>query len=122
MHGVAVAAHHAAWNYAILLTGLPLSGLDDWREAAPIASVAQGPDWLTGGAFGPETAIPTMLLVAAAVVVLFRLARRRGRYRAAGEPTPAPSRNLLELVRDIRVPGGEILYDREMRHHRRKKL
>lgn len=89
-----VAAHHAAWNYAILLTGLPLSGLDDWREAAPIASVAQGPDWLTGGAFGPETAIPTMLLVAAAVVVLFRLARRRGRYRAAGEPTPAPSRNV----------------------------
>lgn len=36
--------------------------------------------------------------------------------------TPAPSRNLLELVRDIRVPGGEILYDREMRHQRRKKI
>lgn len=36
--------------------------------------------------------------------------------------TPAPPRNLLELVRDIRVPGGEILYDREMRHLRRKKV
>lgn len=36
--------------------------------------------------------------------------------------TPAPPRNLLELVRDIRVPGGEILYDREMRHLRRKKI
>lgn len=36
--------------------------------------------------------------------------------------TPAPSRNLLELVRDIRVPGGEILYDREMRHQRRNKI
>ena len=35
--------------------------------------------------------------------------------------TPAPSRNVLELVSDIRVPGGEILYDREMRYHRRKK-
>ncbi len=41
---------------------------------------------------------------------------------AVAYATPAPSRNLLELVRDIRVPGGEILYDREMRHHRRKKL
>jgi len=29
--------------------------------------------------------------------------------------TPQPSRQVLELVRDIRVPGGEILYDREMR-------
>lgn len=35
--------------------------------------------------------------------------------------TPVPSRHVLELVRDIRVPGGEILYDREMRILRRKK-
>jgi cation/acetate symporter len=35
--------------------------------------------------------------------------------------TPAPSRHVLEFVRDIRVPGGEILYDREMRTQRLKK-
>jgi cation/acetate symporter len=35
--------------------------------------------------------------------------------------TPHPSRHELELVRDIRVPGGEILYDREMRLLRLKK-
>ncbi|MCU0510438.1 MAG: sodium:solute symporter [Anaerolineae bacterium] len=35
--------------------------------------------------------------------------------------TPAPRRHVLELVRDIRVPGGEILYDREMRTQRLKK-
>jgi len=29
--------------------------------------------------------------------------------------TLPPSRHSLELVRDIRIPGGEILYDREMR-------
>lgn len=34
--------------------------------------------------------------------------------------TPAPSRHALELVRDIRVPGGEILYDREMQRLRLK--
>ncbi len=28
---------------------------------------------------------------------------------------PAPSRQVLELVRDIRVPGGETVYDREQR-------
>ena len=36
--------------------------------------------------------------------------------------TPAPSKHALELVRDIRVPGGEILYDREMRIQRQKKM
>jgi len=35
--------------------------------------------------------------------------------------TPAPGRHVLELVRDIRVPGGEILVDREMRFQRRQK-
>lgn len=40
---------------------------------------------------------------------------------AASEATPLPSRHERELVRDIRVPGGEILYDREMRLLRLKK-
>jgi len=31
------------------------------------------------------------------------------------ELTPAPGRNALDLVSDMRVPGGETLYDREMR-------
>lgn len=34
--------------------------------------------------------------------------------------TPRPSRHALELVRDLRIPGGEILYDREMRLMRLK--
>ena len=29
--------------------------------------------------------------------------------------TPAPGRNALDIVRDVRVPGGETIYDREMR-------
>ena len=40
---------------------------------------------------------------------------------AATLATPPPGRHVLELVRDIRVPGGEILYDREMRLLRLKK-
>lgn len=35
--------------------------------------------------------------------------------------SPSPTRHMLELVRDIRVPGGEILYDREMRLRALKK-
>jgi cation/acetate symporter len=29
--------------------------------------------------------------------------------------TPAPGRSILELVRELRIPGGEVVYDREMR-------
>ena len=40
---------------------------------------------------------------------------------AVSSVTAAPSRNVLELVRDIRIPGGEIIYDREMRLQRLKR-
>jgi cation/acetate symporter len=29
--------------------------------------------------------------------------------------TPAPGRHALDIVSDVRVPGGETVYDREMR-------
>ncbi|HEX9881931.1 MAG TPA: sodium:solute symporter, partial [Hyphomicrobium sp.] len=38
----------------------------------------------------------------------------------ASVATPAPSRSMLELVRAIRIPGGEVIYDREMRLQRLK--
>lgn len=40
---------------------------------------------------------------------------------AVSAVTAAPSRHALELVRDIRIPGGEIIYDREMRLQRLKR-
>ncbi len=35
--------------------------------------------------------------------------------------TPAPGRHVLEMVRDLRVPGGETLHDRELRLQRQKR-
>lgn len=40
-----------------------------------IQSVLDGPIWLTGGPFGPEASIVTILVLIAALVVLFRLTR-----------------------------------------------
>ncbi len=34
---------------------------------------------------------------------------------AASTVTPGPTRNMLEMVHELRVPGGEVIYDREMR-------
>jgi membrane protease YdiL (CAAX protease family) len=77
-----VAAHHAAWNFTILLSGLPLSGIEDWRKLAPLESRYAGPDWLTGGMFGPESSWLTIASTTVAVVLLLRAAWRRGAFLA----------------------------------------
>lgn len=77
-----VAANHAAWNFTILLSGVPLSGIEDWRALAPLESRYSGPDWLTGGMFGPESSLLVIVPVTVAVILLLRTARRRGTFRA----------------------------------------
>ncbi|QSX74036.1 CPBP family intramembrane metalloprotease [Lysobacter arenosi] len=72
-----VGLHHAAWNFAIFATGIPLSGMEDWRAKAPLESIYHGPTWLTGGEFGPETSIITAVVVLASIVVLVRWTRRQ---------------------------------------------
>lgn len=75
-----VAANHAAWNFTILLSGVPLSGIEDWRGLAPLESRLAGPDWLTGGMFGPESSLLVMASAAIATALLLRAARRRGAF------------------------------------------
>jgi membrane protease YdiL (CAAX protease family) len=75
-----VAANHAAWNFTILLAGLPLSGIEDWRKLAPLESRFAGSDWLTGGMFGPESSLLVMASTTVAVVLLLRAGRRRGSF------------------------------------------
>ena len=83
-----VAANHAAWNFTIILAGVPLSGIEGWRRMAPLASEcpdpACGPAWLTGGVFGPEDSLVTTAMVAASVLAMLYWARRKHRLVAAG--------------------------------------
>lgn len=65
-------ANHAAWNFTILLSGVPLSGNEDWRALAPLNSRYAGPDWLTGGLFGPESSLLVMVCVVVCVALLVR--------------------------------------------------
>lgn len=79
------AANHAAWNFTILLSGVPLSGIEDWRSVAPLESRYDGPDWLTGGMFGPESSVLVIVSATVALVVLLRAAVRRGGFRRPAE-------------------------------------
>lgn len=75
------AANHAAWNFTILLSGVPLSGIEDWRALAPLESRYAGPGWLTGGMFGPESSLPVIMSTTVVIVLLLRVAWRRGAFR-----------------------------------------
>ncbi len=87
------AANHAAWNFTIILAGVPLSGLDHWLRVAPIASQYRGPAWLTGGVGGPEDSLVTIVLVAASLAFMLYWAKIRNRLLragAAGVDSPSP--------------------------------
>ncbi|HSD15744.1 MAG TPA: type II CAAX endopeptidase family protein [Thermomonas sp.] len=75
-----VAAHHAAWNFTILLAGLPLSGIEDWRALAPMESRMLADDWLTGGMFGPEGSLLVIATTTLATLWVLRVAKRRGTF------------------------------------------
>ena len=67
-----IGLHHAAWNFTIFLTGLPLTGQEDWRAAAPMQSDFVGSRLMTGGAAGPEESILVLIVVAAIIGLLIR--------------------------------------------------
>jgi len=75
----AAAANHAAWNFTIILSGLPLSGIEDWRRMAPMVGEYRGPVWLTGGLFGPESSIVTIVMLAVTVAAMLYWAKRKNR-------------------------------------------
>ena len=80
------AANHAAWNFTIILSGLPLSGIEEWRRMAPMIGEYRGPVWLTGGLFGPESSIVTIVMLAVTVAAMLYWAQRK--HRLIGGATP----------------------------------
>jgi uncharacterized protein len=65
---------HFAWNASLgLLFGLPVRG--DIGSATVVLSNAHGPLWLTGGDYGPEAALFTILALTIGIIVLVRITR-----------------------------------------------
>jgi membrane protease YdiL (CAAX protease family) len=88
---------HFSWNFAqttvfgFPTSGIPFSGFRLFR------SVQNGPEWVTGGSYGPEAGIlATIALVAAAWYIL------KARHLAAPEGIVT-----LDSVEDLLPPRGE---------------
>lgn len=72
-------AVHSAWNWALAnLFGLEVSGLP--LQVQPLLNLNEaGPDWLTGGPFGPEGGIMVTLVLLLGILATGRLGRNSGR-------------------------------------------
>jgi uncharacterized protein len=75
---------HFAWNWTmavvfhVAVSGLPL-------EAPAYRYVDAGPDWATGGAWGPEGGVPAALGMIGGMAFLFSRRRRRPARAGSGE-------------------------------------
>ena len=74
-----VVAQHGTWNYVQgNLLGFQVSGTG--ADASIFSfTMGDGPDWLTGGAFGAEGSIITTLVLLLSLVIVYRLGERKER-------------------------------------------
>jgi len=69
---------HFGWNVSIVaLFGTVTSGSE--MAGSLVSATTSGPDWLSGGAFGPEGSLFAIAVCTIASVVLLKMAHRRGR-------------------------------------------
>ena len=97
---------HFAWNVSMaVLFGLPLAGYETYNNL--VLTSVTGPDWLTGGAYGPEGALLTILVLISATFVLEHITRTyawnytHAPIVAAGIPwdiTPPPAHTAMEAA------------------------
>jgi membrane protease YdiL (CAAX protease family) len=86
---------HFAWNASMgIVFGLPVSGITDFSTV--VRTRAIGRIWLTGGDYGPEGALFTIIAIVVGIIVLIRLTRDYSWHYtytpivAAGYPMDAP--------------------------------
>jgi membrane protease YdiL (CAAX protease family) len=80
---------HAAWNFAQgWIWGARVSG-NEVKESLYLSGPKPGaPEWLSGGAFGPEASAPAMVVGTAVAIVVLYWAWKKGNFKARGEPSP----------------------------------
>ncbi len=80
----------AGWLCAIFMTGI----LDEhWRTSSPIVSSYTGPDFISGGVFGPEASIITIFTVSISLLVIWKIIYRNNAQK---------NTSLSELPKSVR--------------------
>ncbi|MCA9606961.1 MAG: CPBP family intramembrane metalloprotease [Myxococcales bacterium] len=73
---------HLSWNWAQNLLDMPVSGQRQFGYAAVVTRIEDGPDWITGGAFGPEAGVTGAVAMLVGTLIIVAYARAlEGRVR-----------------------------------------
>ncbi len=73
---------HLSWNWCQNLLDMPVSGQRQFGYAAIVRRVEDGPDWITGGAFGPEAGLTGAVAMLVGTLLIVAYARAlEGRVR-----------------------------------------
>ncbi len=73
-------AAHFFWNFAQTIAGLTLSGMDEFNSLAFFRTRLTGPSLITGGDFGVENSLITILYTAVMTLILSILVFRKTKY------------------------------------------
>jgi len=79
---------HAAWNFAQgWIWGARVSGIEV-KESLYLSTPKVGaPDWLSGGAFGPEASVPAMVVGTGVAIVVLYWAWKKGNFKPRPDAT-----------------------------------
>ncbi len=81
---------HAAWNFAQgWIWGARVSGIEVKESLYLSGPKAGAPEWLSGGAFGPEASVPAMVVGTGVAIVVLYWAWKKGNFKAR-DAAPAP--------------------------------
>lgn len=100
---------HITWNFTLgWVFSAPVSG--ELLPTTPFNTTVSGPDWLSGGTFGPEASVLTFLALTCMIVYLVR-SRRINATPDAVAWYPPPEERLaskpIEAEERVGAPGSE---------------
>jgi len=70
---------HFGWNFFQILYGVTLSGEEEFKTNALLKSSLKGPDIFTGGKFGPENSVITIVLTFLIFLAIYWLSFKKGK-------------------------------------------
>ncbi len=88
---------HLGWNLAQALFGMPVSGLTFLARSALVErELLDAPEWLSGGAFGPEAGVTGLVAMLVGLAQVLLWSRARGARIAAHPRLGVPRRETLQ--------------------------
>ena len=95
---------HLSWNFFQNLYGMEVSGQSGYFYAAVLRREVRGPEWITGGAFGPEAGMTGLVaIVAGCCLILGWVRLRHGPLRISPALTAHPERLRARVARDAEL-------------------